>query len=412
VRGEPPTHPELLDFLAATFMESGWSIKRLHRQIMLSSVYQQSGDGESLAAKRDPENRLLGRMNRQRLEFEPLRDTLLQLSGALDTTAGGRPVPALFEDNTRRTVYTFVDRQDLPGILRTFDFAEPGAHAPRRTTTTVPQQALFLMNNPFVLKQVRGLLARPEVAGQRAPATRIRELFRLVYGREPSAPESASSLAFLSRWQNHASDAITAGTVWQNGYGKYDPAARRLKSFTLLPHFTGQAWQGGPVLPDPKLGWVTLSATGGHPGDSQHAAIRRWTAPGNMSVTIQGRLEHSAKEGDGVEAIIVSSRSGQLGSWTAHQSSADVRLPRVEVRRGETLDFILSSRENVNFDSFLWSPSLDAIGASEADRGAESHWGAAADFTGPSTAEAPQPTGAWEAYAQALLLTNEFLFID
>ncbi len=411
-RGEPPTQPQLLDYLAASFMENGWSVKRLHRLILLSSVYQQSCDPAPMTAKRDPENRLLGHMNRQRLDFEPLRDTLLQLSGSLDTTVGGRPVQALLGVNRRRTIYAFVDRQDLPGLLRTFDFADPGAHAPQRSVTTVPQQALFLMNSPFVLQQVRSLLTRPEVASKSAPAERVRALFRQVYGRAPTALELTRSLTFLSGWQNQRTEAPTPAAAWQNGYGEVDPITRRVKSFTRLPHFTGTAWQGGPQLPDPKLGWVTLRADGGHPGDSQHSAIRRWTAPYPMTVNIQGRLNHPSPDGDGVEAMIVSSRSGPLGGWVARNSAVDVTLKGVSVIRGETLDFVLSSRANVNSDSFSWAPTLEVTAAPTAVNGVQRLWDAAADFAGPVSTAPHEPMTAWEVYTQALLLTNEFLFID
>jgi hypothetical protein len=407
-RGEPPVQPQLLDYLAASFMENGWSIKRLHRQIMLSSVYQQSCDPVPLTAKRDPENRLLGRMNRQRLDFEPLRDTLLELSGNLDTTVGGRPVQALLGPNRRRTLYAFVDRQDLPGLLRTFDFADPGAHAPQRNVTTVPQQSLFLMNSPFVLQQVRSLLARPEIASKSAPSDRIRALFRQIYGRAPAPQELARSLSFVSGWQSRPAVDTTPLTAWQNGYGEIDPATHAVKSFTRLPHFTGNAWQGGAQLPDPKLGWVTLRADGGHPGDGQHAVIRRWTAPYAMVVTIQGRLNHPAEAGDGVEAMILSSRGGLLGSWTARHSGVDVTLKGLQVTRGETLDFVVSSRADTNSDSFSWAPTVEANGA----QAGATRWDAAADFSGPVSAEPRQPLTAWEVYTQALFLTNEFLFID
>jgi len=413
VRGDPPVEPELLDYLSATLMENGWSLKKLHRQIMLSNVYKQSCDAAPLAAKRDPENKLLGRMNRQRMEFEPLRDTLLALSGTLDPNIGGRPLPALFTGNNRRSIYTFVDRQDLPGVLRTFDFADPGAHSPQRSVTTVPQQALFLMNNPFVLDQVKALLARPEINGKSDPKARLAGLFREVYGRAPTSPEIAGSLSFINGWKSQAAVDNTPVSPWHYGYGEYDPANQKVNGFTLLPHFTGSSWQGGDKVPDPKIGWVLLRAEGGHPGDPQHCAIRRWVAPYAMTLNIQGRLDHPAKVGDGVEAIIVSSKSGKLGSWVAKGSSIDVGLDHVQVARGEIIDFVLSCRADNNSDSFGWAPTLEAVNASTAPQAVETHWDAAADFAGPAPAHvARQPLTGWEVYTQALLLTNEFLFID
>jgi hypothetical protein len=198
LRSEPPTHPELLDYLAWRFMEDGWSIKKLHRLILLSRVYQQQNVADPETVRVDPENRLLGAMNRRRLEFEALRDALLAVSGKLDRTRGGRAVDLFTAPFTgRRTVYGFIDRQNLPGVLRTFDFASPDSTTARRYQTTVPQQALFLLNSPFVMEQSRLLVARTEVAGCPEPEARIQQLYRLVYARAAAPEEVALGLRFL-----------------------------------------------------------------------------------------------------------------------------------------------------------------------------------------------------------------------
>ena len=164
-RSDPPTHPELLDFLASRFVKDGWSIKRLQRQIMLSSVYQQSSSGSAKGESLDPENRLLSHYNRQRLDFEATRDALLAVGGELDEKIGGPSINLLAKPLIdRRTVYSYVDRQNLQGLMRTFDFASPDAHSAMRHVTTIPQQALFLMNSPFVVQQAERLAARPEIA--------------------------------------------------------------------------------------------------------------------------------------------------------------------------------------------------------------------------------------------------------
>jgi hypothetical protein len=198
LRGEPPTHPELLDYLAATFMENGWSIKKLHRLIMLSRVYQQSSDESLRSRELDPDNRLLSHMNRQRLEFEAMRDSLLAVAGQLDGAIGGRPVDltkAPFP--RRRSVYGFIDRQNLPALFRTFDFASPDTTSPQRHTTTVPQQALFLMNSPFVVEQVRQLVQRADVCACSQPEQRISLLYSLLYGRPAERDEITLGLRFL-----------------------------------------------------------------------------------------------------------------------------------------------------------------------------------------------------------------------
>ena len=170
LRSEPPTHPELLDHLAARFMDDGWSIKALHRRIMLSATYQQRSDDRPEARAIDPENALYWRMNRRRLDFEATRDALLAVSGRLDGRIGGPPMPSLTGPGAdRRTLYGFIDRLNLPGLYRTFDFPDPNATSPRRDQTTVAPQALFLMNHPFVIDAARAVLSRPEiVAGARS----------------------------------------------------------------------------------------------------------------------------------------------------------------------------------------------------------------------------------------------------
>ncbi|HXG08980.1 MAG TPA: PSD1 and planctomycete cytochrome C domain-containing protein [Gemmataceae bacterium] len=247
LRGEPPTHPELLDYLAWTFMEDGWSIKKLHRLILLSAVYQQaseiadcrlriadsktdtsfprlqsaihnSSNPQSAICNPqliDPENRLLWKMNRQRLDFEALRDSLLAVAGRLDARQGGRPVDLTTAPfSTRRTVYGFVERQNLPGLFRTFDFASPDTSSPQRYTTTVPQQALFLMNSPFVIEQARHLVGRPDVAALQQPEARIERLYCLLYGRPPDAEEVALGLRFLESARPLQTEAVKL-TAWE-----------------------------------------------------------------------------------------------------------------------------------------------------------------------------------------------------
>jgi len=197
-RSNPPSHPELLDDLAARFMEGGWSIKNLHRTILLSSAYQQSSRDRPECREVDPENQLLWRANRRRLDFEAMRDTLLLVSGRLDSRMFGRPVDVAGDPvNARRTVYGLVDRQSLPAVYRAFDFANPDSSSERRPLTTVPQQALFGMNAPMVVEQARALAARPEIAGESDPEAKIQNLYHLVLSREAEPEELALAQNFL-----------------------------------------------------------------------------------------------------------------------------------------------------------------------------------------------------------------------
>jgi hypothetical protein len=197
-RSDPPSNPELLDYLTRYLVESGWSLKALHRLVLLSNTYQQSSDHRPELDRRDPDNRLLGRANRRRLDYEASRDAILFVAGRLDERLGGRSTP-LYQApfSTRRTLYGFIDRQQLDPVARTFDFAVPDATSPKRFSTTVPQQALFVMNAPFVAEQARAIVDRPEVARADDADARIETLHRLVLGRGATPKEIDRARCFL-----------------------------------------------------------------------------------------------------------------------------------------------------------------------------------------------------------------------
>jgi hypothetical protein len=197
LRGEAPSHPELLDWLASELVASGWSIKAMHRRMVLSAVYRQSSEDNDRGATIDSDNTLLWRMNRRRLEFEPLRDALLAVAGTLDRHMGGPAVEITRSPfPPRRSVYAFIERQNLPGVFRTFDLASPDVSTPQRHATTVPQQSLFLMNSPFVRNVSRAFISRPELANLKDEA-RIDRLHRLAYARPAEAEEMQLGLAFI-----------------------------------------------------------------------------------------------------------------------------------------------------------------------------------------------------------------------
>jgi len=489
VRSEPPTHPELLDWLASELVEpsarveslnrsivksepSGrgapsndstiqrfndstnsrsWSTKHLHRLILLSAAWQQASDDNPKAAKADPANQLFWRQNRQRLDLEAMRDTLLAVSGQLDLTAGGRAVDILEPASTRRTVYGFVERQNLPGLFRTFDFASPDTTSPQRFHTTVPQQALFLMNSPFATRQARRILERPEIKSARSDEERIQRLYGAAFQRRADTEEVKLARKFIA-----AQEAVSApeepppSSTWSYGYGKFDETIRGVTGFTALPHWTGYAWQGGTNLPDPQLGWVILNADGGHVGnDENHAAIRRWRAPRDGVVSVSGELNHPSDQGDGVRSRVVSSRLGPLGEWTALHQKVSTPIGRIEVKRGDTLDFVTDCRASVSFDTFHWAPVIKMVseapkvGRADLPVGLDTRqrvptgikaptresgknaaaapevtteWSAKVNFAGPAkSVEKPADKpglSPWEKFAQVLLLSNELMFVD
>jgi len=232
-QSSPPTNQDLLDWLANRFMADGWSIKKLHKLILMSATWQQSSKNNPAFAEKDPFNQLLWRQNVRRLEFEPLRDSILSIGGELDLTMGGHPVsledltppPAgraagggaqAARQNTgqamaaagltmpvspRRSVYGFVDRGDLADIFTTFDFAPPNAPMGKRYETTVPQQALFLMNIPLVIEQVRRVVNRPAFEQAATDDDRVKFLYALFFQRSPTEAELAMGRDFVAKYQ-------------------------------------------------------------------------------------------------------------------------------------------------------------------------------------------------------------------
>ncbi|HXD87816.1 MAG TPA: PSD1 and planctomycete cytochrome C domain-containing protein [Urbifossiella sp.] len=203
LRSDPPTHPRLLDWLAAEFMEPSdpdakpWTVKRLHKLIMLSEAYRQRSVDREAGRAADSENRLLWRQNRRRLEFEALHDSLLAVSGSLKNELGGKPVP--LPSANRRAVYGYVDRLEFPSLLTTFDVPNPAGLSPQRTATTVAPQALFLMNGPFARTAAKKLLALPDVQKKKNVDEKLETVFLRVLGRKPTADERKLARALLGK---------------------------------------------------------------------------------------------------------------------------------------------------------------------------------------------------------------------
>ncbi len=234
--GEPPSHPELLDWLALRFIDSGWSIKAMHRLLMLSAAYQMSSAYDERSTAADPDNRLHWRMEPRRLEAEEIRDALLAVSSQLDRAMGGSLLEVknrgyLFDhtskdktsyDTTRRSLYLPVIRNHLYDVFQLFDSTDASVPEGNRVTTTVAPQALFMMNSDLV-SQASDVLAKALLARAEADdAGRVNRLYVLAYARPPSPAESSRAQSLLSRF-----DALLAAD-------ENDAAQRRQRSWTLL----------------------------------------------------------------------------------------------------------------------------------------------------------------------------------
>lgn len=198
-RGQAPTNPELLDYLADRFRKEGWSLKQLHLQIMLSEAYHQGAIENEQSRQVDPENQLLWRMPRRRLDFEAMRDSMLAACDELNTTMGGRPIdlnvsPAI----PRRSVYGFVNRDVIANLMSTFDTANPNACTAKRPETAVPQQTLFALNSDFIQDRASRLAAITKQANYPSDDERIVAMVRKTLGRSPTESEVAQARKFLT----------------------------------------------------------------------------------------------------------------------------------------------------------------------------------------------------------------------
>jgi len=382
VRTAAPTHPELLDALAARFVAENWSTKKLIRSLVTSAAFRQSSEVNALAAAKDPENRLLWRMNRRRADFETMRDSILAVSGQLEPKVGGQPFDLVANFGTpRRTLYALIDRQNLPAVFRTFDFANPDYHVARRNQTTTPQQALWMMNHPFARQQADTLAAK--LTGN--DDQKVRQLYRVILGRDPKPAEAKEALA-------HVADVrqAPAPAHWLNGIGGYDPRTKQV-TFAEMK------------APDPVAGHAMLTPKGGHPGnDAQHAVIRRWSAGGGGEFRIDGELKVASAQSQGVRARIVSARNGLLGEWTCLGGAAvDVAVAKAVIAPGDTIDFIVDDLNGPNSDGFAWAPVIK-----------DARTGEVVDAASAGFQRKAAPQSPWSSLAQVLFASNEFNFAE
>ncbi|QDU36297.1 Planctomycete cytochrome C [Maioricimonas rarisocia] len=377
--GGTPTHPELLDWLASEFVESGWSLKKLHRLILTSTVWRQQSavDDQDPRYAIDSTNTYYWRKPLVRLEAELLRDRMLTATGRLDRKLFGAPV-SIKEDETgqvvvdgeqtRRSLYIQARRSQPVAMLQAFDAPVMETNCERRPVSTVATQSLMLLNGEFILDQAGRLADRAASEPHTLTDDRLASLPPL-----PAPPQA----------------------TWHYGYGAFDESTQRVVTFTPLPHWTGSAWRGGENLPDPTLGWTFLTATGGHTDVLERSPIRRWTAPADGVVTIAGTLQHGSENGDGVRGRIVSSRAGLAGEWTAHAGSSETNVSELAVAKGDTIDFVTDCITNYTSDSFNWPVTITLKVSGQPDR----TFATADGFHGPASPPESLPgqvVRAWE----------------
>ena len=381
---------------------------------MDSATYQQASTDNAAKRAIDPDNRLYWRMNRRRLEFEAMRDALLAVTDELKTDLGGLPTEDF--SSGRRSLYLLVNRQQMPGVLATFDVSVPDATLPRRNKTTVPQQALYLMNNRFLADRARKLIMRLDRVIASADETdlipeRVAQLYDWVYGRAPSEDEQSLAQVFLSLPLADAPQSLSVDAkqmAWEYGTGKVDSQSGDLV-FAPFEYFDGKKWRDQKKINGPPY----LSAKGGCPGE-EHVVVRRFTAPEKGLYLFKGRvnLMPEAMRGDGISIRVISSRQGELGSYQAKEKEERIRIEKIQVEKGEQIDFVVSANENNRFDDYTWPIEVWKVAVMKSGGldGLNS-WPSEPAFTA-SMARWTGLQTPWEQYAHALLISNEFMFVD
>lgn len=406
--GERPDHPELLDWLARWFVENGSSVKKLHRLIVTSETWRQQSSNPKSAQNMllDAENRLLWKFKRRRLEFEQMRDAMLSVSGNLDPAMFGRPVEILAPGYAnRRSVYAFIDRQNLNPTLRNFDFSNPQESTGKRPDTTIPMQALFTLNNDFVMDQAELLARRTGTS-----ADRVAQLHRAVFAKEPSESDRQLAESFVSVFgsESGALGPRQTNTEWSYGWGDVDPATKKVV-FHPFAHWIQNVWQVGTERPmkDNPLSYLYADAQGNtHPGHTaKESAVYQWRAPDDLVVAVGGEVFRSnAGKGNGVRVKVATSARGVVFDRVLDpaKDKLAVNLPEVKIAKNDCLYFVIDPHENdPAFDSVRWNPRITDLS------GTWPRWSMAESFSGPAT-----PATTWGAYAHALLNTNRFLFVD
>jgi mono/diheme cytochrome c family protein len=419
VQTPKPVQAELLDYLAAYLMDNGWSLKKLHQLILTSRTWQQDSAVTQEKSLKDADNDLLSRYNRQRLDYESMRDALLQASADLDLgITGGRAVRYNEKDaDARRSVFLLVDRYDQPTVPAMFDFANSDSHSPMRYVTTVPQQALFLMNSPFMSQRAGKAAEKTAIKGSSIDSQAVTDLYHRVLRRDPRPEEVEMAQRFVedSEQLRRRSSAF----VWSYGYAKVEKDAsgqHKLGAFKPMQHFgktpqTKNRWFPTETFPDKDFGHLFLAANSGHPG-RDFAAVMQWTSPFDQErIRLSGVLKRTSEKGNGVRGMIVSSRTGVIVNHLLKPVDSIDLKAEIEVQQGETIAFVVDSEASTDSDGYTWIPKIEHVNT---DGTATMITKSDTDFCGPDAwpLNRTKPQSPLSQLAQVLMMSNEFQFVD
>ncbi len=401
----------LLDWLALRFNEKGGSIKELHRLLLTSKAFRLESEGPLANNSIDEANTLFWKWNRHRLDFESMRDRLLSTAGTLDTSAtGGRSI-ALEKptSDSRRSIYAFVDRYALPSTFVSFDLPHPDLHAPKRAETTVPQQALYFLNGPLVIRQAEKVVKSPDFTNQPSDAARIRWIYQRLFEREPTNAEANDALDWITTI-NPADYLPRLGGVWEI---RHTPdTGFPLGDLLPFPLFEKNTWKTGPDLSKAPIRYLSARADGGHPSKG-HVLVVRWRASGSGQVKMTGSLTRPGKEGEPLVWKVVGKNTETLGEGELLPASKDVKIDGkwIDVSAGDTVDFTFRAPKGEHFGTTNWD--LRMIGREKPEATPTEVSNYKKEFpTSTSPPPAIAPASPWADLVQMLWSSNEFHFIE
>ncbi|MGB0991623.1 MAG: DUF1549 and DUF1553 domain-containing protein [Akkermansiaceae bacterium] len=382
-----PLQHELLDYLACYLIENNWSNKKLIHHIMTSSSWARSSLPSKEIITRDPLNQYFARANFRRKDLEAWRDSALQASGRLDRSIGGKPVNIdAAPYPPRRTIYGKVRRGFLPPLMQAFDFPSSEEALMKRSQTTTPSQALYLMNSPFLINEARHTVKNLKLSGK-ASAQGVQGIYQQILGRKPTPSELSSALS----WLQAAPVSHTSGD-WDYGWLKDG-------QFYPLPHFSKRGWSGGKDLPHAELGWLFWGENGAHP-ESNKAVTARWISNSAGTIRLRGELQTLDKstKGNGVRARLMRANGEVLGNWSAkHGGMVKTEKNNITVTAGERLMLVIDSRGHAGFDGCQWHAKF---------------WQGNKLLTDSKNNFSRPGLSPYEQLAQTLMLSNEFFYIE
>lgn len=412
-QAEPVLRP-LLDWLAHRFDEKGGSIKEMHRLLLTSQSFRLEPEGAIENNSIDEANTLFWKWNRHRVDFESMRDRLLASSGALNTgVIGGRSV-VLDTDkaDSRRSLYAFVDRYALPGTFVSFDLPHPDHHAPRRSETTVPQQALYFLNGPLVTRQAEKMVSGPEFKQQQDMASKVRWIYNRIFKRDPSNAEVNDAVD----WVNSTSpeDYLPRlGGVWEIRHTQ-DTDSFPLGELLPFPLYENKVWKTGSELSKAPIPYLSAGPTSGHPAKG-HVLVIRWKATGSGQVKMTGKLGRGNKPDQGAPLTyhLIGNDTERLGEGKIMPGLRDQNLESawMDVKAGDTVDFAIAAPEGSHFGGTSWD--IQMLGREKPESPAIEVANLAKQFpTSTTPPPAIVPDSPWADLVQMLWSSNEFHFID